>query len=341
MRAVVIHEHGGPEVLQVGKVPKPEVGPLDVLIKVWACGVNHVDLYLRQGIIGAHIPLPAIPGREVAGQVEEVGEMVEGVTPGDRVTVIPRFPCGKCEPCRIGQEGMCLEAESVPGGYAEYTSAPASSLLQLPPEISFDAAAAVALAYLTAWHMLIDRAKLRSGEDVLIHAAGSGVGSGAVQIAKLSGARVIATVSTEEKVAKARELGADEVINYSTEDFRDAVIGITEGRGVDVVVEHLGADTWERSIDSLAYNGRLVTCGAHTGVYGRVNIQEVFIKQISLLGSYLGSRHELNQLLKVVARHEIVPVIDSVYPLEEASNAHRIMEDRSQFGKLLIKPWLK
>ncbi len=341
MRAVVIHEHGGPEVLKVEKASDPVVGPLEVRIKVMACGVNHVDLYLRQGIIGATIPLPAIPGREVAGEVEEVGDLVEDFSPGDRVTVIPRFPCGKCEPCRIGEEGMCLQAESLPGGYAEYTKAPASSLLLLPTEVSFDAAAAVALAYLTAWHMLLARAQLKSGEDVLVHAAGSGVGTGAIQIAKLSGARVIATASTDEKLAKAKELGADEVINYAQEDFRDAVIGLTEGRGVDVVVEHIGAETWEKSIDCLAYNGRLVTCGAHTGVYGRVSIQEIFIKQISIIGSYLGSRHELAQLLRVVARSEIVPVIDSLYPLEGAVEAHRVMEGRRQFGKLLIKPWLK
>ncbi|MFQ5873383.1 MAG: zinc-binding dehydrogenase, partial [Dehalococcoidia bacterium] len=268
-------------------------------------------------------------------------ELVEEFSPGDRVTVIPRFPCGECEPCRIGQEGMCLRAESLPGGYAEYTKAPASGVLDLPVEVSFDSAAAVALAYLTAWHMLLNRAKLRSGEDVLIHAAGSGVGSGAIQIAKFSGARVIATASTNEKLSRAKKLGADEVINYTQEDFRDAVFGLTEGRGVDVVVEHIGTETWEKSVDCLAYNGRLVTCGSHTGVYGRLNIQEVFIKQISIIGSYLGSRHELAQLLKLVARGEIVPVIDSVYPLEGAVEAHRRMEERRQFGKLLIKPWLK
>ena len=341
MRAVVLHEHGGPEVLRVEKMPEPEIGPLEVLIKVMACGVNHVDIYLRQGIIGANISLPAIPGREVAGEIEEVGELVEGFAPGDRVTVMPRFPCGRCEPCRIGEEGMCLEAESLPGGYAEYTKAPVSSLLSLPPEVSFDAAASVALSYLTAWHMLISRANLKSGEDVLVHAAGSGVGSGAVQIAKLCGTRVIATASTDEKLAKAKDLGADEVINYARDDFRDAVIGLTEGRGVDVVVEHIGTDTWEKSIDCLAYNGRLVTCGSHTGVYGRLNIHELFIKQISIIGSYLGNRYELAQLLKAVGRGEIVPVIDSVYSLEGAVEAHRAMEERRQFGKLLIKPRLK
>ncbi len=225
MRAVVIQEHGGPEVLQAGKVADPEVGPLEVLIKVWACGVNHVDLYLRQGIIGASIPLPAVPGREVAGEVMELGELVTDFEIGDRVTVIPRFPCGNCEPCRIGEEGMCLKAASIPGGYAEYTKAPASSLVHLQPEVSYDMAAGVALAYLTAWHMLISRAKVRSGEDVLVHAAGSGVGSGAIQIAKMAGARVIATAGSDSKVERAKQIGADEAINYSKEDFQDAVIG--------------------------------------------------------------------------------------------------------------------
>ncbi len=341
MRAVLIEEHGGPEVLEVRKAPNPEIGPLDVLIKVWACGVNHVDLYLRQGIIGANIPLPAIPGREVAGEIVEVGELVRDFEPGDRVTVIPRFPCGNCEPCRIGEEGMCLQAASIPGGYAEFTTAPASSLITLPPEVSYDQAASVALAYLTAWHMLITRAKVRSGEDVLVQAAGSGVGSGAIQIAKMAGARVIATASSDIKLERARQIGADKTINYSKDDFKDMVIGLTEGRGVDIVVEHIGTDTWEGSIGCLAFNGRLVTSGAHTGVYGRINIQELFIKQLTIIGSYLGSRHELAQLLKVVAQGRIRPAIDSVYPLEGAKEAHQMMEERRQFGKLLIKPWLK
>ena len=341
MRAVLIEEHGGPEVLEVRKAPNPEIGPMDALIKVWACGVNHVDLYLRQGIIGANIPLPAVPGREVAGEIIEVGELVRDFDLGDRVTVIPRFPCGNCEPCRIGEEGMCLQAASIPGGYAELTTAPASSLIPLPPEVSYDQAASVALAYLTAWHMLITRAKVRSGEDVLVHAAGSGVGSGAIQIAKMAGARVIATASSDIKLERARQIGADETINYSKDDFKDAVMGLTEGRGVDIVVEHIGTDTWQGSIGCLAFNGRLVTSGAHTGVYGRINIQELFIKQLTIIGSYLGSRHELGQLLKMVAQGKIKPAIDSVYPLEGAKEAHQMMEERRQFGKLLIKPWLK
>ena len=341
MRAVLIEEHGGPEVLEVRKAPNPEIGPLEALIKVWACGVNHVDLYLRQGIIGANIPLPAIPGREVAGEIVEVGELVRDFGPGDRVTVIPRFPCGNCEPCRIGEEGMCLQAASIPGGYAEFTTAPASSLITLPPEVSYDQGASVALAYLTAWHMLITRAKVRSGEDVLVHAAGSGVGSGAIQIAKMAGARVIATASSDIKLERARQIGADETINYSKDDFKDSVMGLTEGRGVDIVVEHIGTDTWQGSIGCLAFNGRLVTSGAHTGVYGRINIQELFIKQLTIIGSYLGSRHELAQLLKVIAQGKVKPAIDSVYPLEGAKEAHQMMEERRQFGKLLIKPWLK
>ena len=236
---------------------------------------------------------------------------------------------------------MCLKAASIPGGYAEFTKAPASSLILLPPEVSYDMGASVALAYLTAWHMLITRAKVRSGEDVLVHAAGSGVGSGAIQIAKMAGARVLATASSDIKLERARQIGADETINYAKDDFRDAVMGLTEGRGVDIVVEHIGTDTWQSSIGCLAFNGRLVTSGAHTGVYGRINIQELFIKQLSIIGSYLGSRHELAQLLKVVAQGKVKPAIDSVYPLEGAKEAHQMMEERRQFGKLLIKPWLR
>ena len=205
---------------------------------------------------------------------------------------------------------MCLKAASIPGGYAEYTKAPSSSIVPLPPGVSYDMGASVALAYLTAWHMLITRAKVRSGEDVLVHAAGSGVGSGAIQIAKMAGARVIATAGTDTKLERALQIGADEVINYNQDNFKDMVIGITEGRGVDVVVEHIGTSTWENSIGCLAFNGRLVTSGAHTGVWGKVNIQELFIKQLSLIGSYLGTRHELGQLLNAVARGKVKPVID-------------------------------
>jgi NADPH:quinone reductase-like Zn-dependent oxidoreductase len=341
MKAVVFERHGGPEELEYREVPPPEIGPDEVLVRVRACGVNHLDLFARSGRLPHSISLPHTLGSEVAGEVAQ-GGILAPFKPGDRVVVSPHLMCGACEYCLSGEETLCLRGDVLGrrsnGGYAEYVAVHTRQILAIPEGVSYDAAAAVTLSTLTAWHMLVTRARIRPGEDVLVLAAGSGVGSGAVQIAKQGGCRVIATASTDEKLAKAQDLGADFLINYSNTDFRAEVRRLTDKRGVDVVVEHVGEVTWEQSVGSLARNGRLVTTGATTGARGAINIDRLFGAQLSVIGSWGGTRAELRKVLKMVAEKRIQPVIHAVYPLSEAAQAHRVMEDRAQFGKLLLHP---
>jgi NADPH:quinone reductase-like Zn-dependent oxidoreductase len=310
------------------------------LIAVRACGVNRLDLWVRSGTHPLKIPLPHILGAEIAGEVAAVGRGVENLAVGTPVVVSPYLHCGQCDACLAGHEETCFSlriiGREVDGGYAEFALAPARNLIPLPPELPYEAAAAVALAALTAWHMLITRARVRAGETVLVLAAGSGVGSAAIQMAKLSGARVITTASRDEQLALARGLGADEAINYAQTDYRAAVMDLTHGRGVDVVCEHIGAATWDQSLGCLARNGRLVICGATTGGLGTVNLWQLFGRQQSVLGSYGGSRSELRTILDLVRDGRLRPVIHQTYPLDEAPAAHRQLEARRQFGKILL-----
>lgn len=342
MKAVIFERHGGPEVLQYKEVPLPDVGPDEALIRIRACGLNHLDLFVRNGTLPHSVPLPHIPGSEVAGDIERVGDLVTAFRPGDRVVVAPYLFCGVCEFCLAGEETLCIRGDVLGrrsnGGYAQYVVVPSRQLLTIPEGVSYDAAAAVTLSTATAWHMLVDRARMRPGEDVLVLAGGSGVGSGAIQIAKQGGARVYATASSQEKLDKARELGADVLINYEESDFQAEVRRITNKRGVDVVIEHVGQSTWEKSIGSLARNGRLVTTGATTGPSGAVDINRLFGLQLSVLGSWGGTRANVRSVLKMVAARRIQPVIHATYPLEEVAQAQAVMEDRAQFGKLLVHP---
>jgi NADPH:quinone reductase-like Zn-dependent oxidoreductase len=341
MKATVFHEHGDINVLKVEDMPQPTPGLTDVVVKVHACGVNRLDIYSRTGRTKI-APMPHIAGSEVAGEIAAIGDAVSGLTAGQRVAVAPYLFCGQCEFCRSGEEVICLKSDIVglgsQGGYAEYIRVPASSIVPLPPEVNYVSAAAVGLAAITAWHMLTKQAPLTPGQDVLVHAAGSGVGSAAIQIAKLSGARVITTVGSAEKIEHARKLGADEVINYREQDFFQEVRRITNKRGVDVVVEHIGASTWEKSTASLTRRGRLVTCGATTGNEGNTNLWNLFAKELSLIGSYGGTRQDLADVLKLVATHHFQPVVDSTYTLEQIGKAHQRMEKREQFGKLIVTP---
>lgn len=342
MKAAIFDRHGGPEVLEYREVPLPNVGADEALVRVRACGLNHLDLFIRSGKLPHSIALPHISGSEVAGDVERVGELVSSVKPGDRVVVAPYLVCGVCENCLSGEETTCLRGDVLgrrsSGGYAQYVSVSARQLIPIPEGVSYDAAASVTLSTLTAWHMLVTRARMRPGEDVLVLAAGSGVGSAAIQIAKQGGCRVFATASTQEKLDRARKLGADIVINYAETDFRAEIRRITDKRGVDIVVEHVGESTWEASIGSLARNGRLVTTGATTGPNGAINIDRLFGAQLSVIGSWGGTRGELRTVLKMVAERRIQPVIHATYPLKDAAEAQKIMEDRRQFGKLLLHP---
>ncbi len=340
MKAVYFNETGGPEVLRYGDVPRPVPGPNQALIRVRACGVNRLDLYSRTG--RTKVPLPHISGSEAAGELIAygVGVSPEPVPVDAAVAIAPYLACGTCENCRNGDETLCVRGDILglasQGAFAEYVVVPVSSLVPLPDGVDAVSAAAVGLATITAWHMLITRAGLRAGETVLVHAAGSGVGSAAIQIAKLAGARVIATAGSTAKLDQARRLGADDVINYSELDFAQEVRKLTGKRGVSVVVEHVGAATWEKSLACLTRKGRLVTCGATTGNEGAINIWTLFAKELSVIGAYGGTRADLATVLGLVAGGRLKPVIHRVLPLESVAEALRMLESRESFGKIVI-----
>ena len=341
MRAIVMHRRGDPEVLSYETdFPQPAVGPDDVLVRVRACGLNRVDIFTREGQQGVRPPLPHILGMEVAGDVAAVGENVTGVAVGDRVLPPPSVPCGRCEWCRRGVANICPNQQVLGrtrhGGYAEFVLVPNVNLLPIPPGLSYEQAAAIIVAFGTAWHMLVTRGQARPGETVLILAAGSVVGTAAIQVAKYLGCRVIATASSDAKLEKATELGADAIINYASERFDRRARRLTDGRGVDLVIEHVGTDTWQHSVAALAPMGRVVTCGSTTGRWGNTDLWSLFGKQISLLGSFGATHEELMTLLPLVVDGTLKPVIDRTFPLEQAADAHRYMADRQQFGKLVL-----
>jgi NADPH:quinone reductase-like Zn-dependent oxidoreductase len=342
MKAVRFHEHGGPEVLRYEDVPEPEIRADEALIRVRACSVNHLDLFVRGGLPGIRYPLPRILGADVAGEVVRTGDLCWRVKPGQRVLLAPATSCRQCEWCVSGHDNRCAKyavlGAQVDGGYREYMAAPEWAVIPIPAELSFADAAAVPLVFLTAWHMLFARAGLEAGEDVLVLGASSGVGSAAIQIAKLFHCRVIATAGGEAKMAKAAELGADFVIDHYAQNIAAEVRRITGKRGVDVVVEHVGAATWERSVQSLAAGGRLVTCGATTGYDVKLDLRFLFSKQQTVMGSYMGTLGELHRVLKFVFAGKLRPVIDTTFPLAEAEAAHRRLERREQFGKVILTP---
>ncbi|HLA10024.1 MAG TPA: zinc-binding dehydrogenase [Pyrinomonadaceae bacterium] len=342
MKAVMFREHGGPEVLEYTSVPDPEPGADEVLVEVRACALNHLDVFVRSGLPGITIPLPHILGNDVAGVVRRAGELVDWVQPGEEVILQPGVSCGHCAACLAGNDNFCPQYDILgyrrDGGYAEMIVAPAVNVIPKPRNLSWEEVAAVPLVTLTAWHMLVTRAQVQPGEDVLIHAAGSGVGSIGIQIAKLRGARVIATAGSDEKLARAKELGADEVVNYSPDDWPKQVRRLTDRSGVDVVFEHTGSATWPGSLVALKNGGRLVTCGATSGYDARTDLRQVFYRQLSILGSFMGSKAELIAAMKFIESGAIKPVVDRVLPLAEARRAHELMENRAQFGKLVLVP---
>jgi NADPH:quinone reductase-like Zn-dependent oxidoreductase len=342
MQAARYHRFGGLGELVYEEAPTPRPGPGEVLVKVEACGVNQVDILSREGRTPFKTPLPHVSGSDVAGTVAEVGDDVKGLGTGQRVVILPTLSCGTCSMCSVGEDNMCLKGGifgvMCHGGYGEYTVAPARNIIPLPANLDFIDAAAVAIVGATAWHMLVTRATLRQGEDVLVVAAGSGIGAMAIQIAKLSGARVIATAGRPEKLAKARELGADFVVDHSKPDWSAEVRRITDRRGVDVVFEHVGAATWADSLASLTRNGRLVTCGGHSGFQVNIDLWHLFVKQLTLSGSFAGTRQDLLDVLKVAGRGLLRPVIHAVLPLAQAVEAQRLMEQREVFGKLILTP---
>ncbi len=341
MKAVRFHEHGGPEVLKYEDAPDPVIGPHEVLVRVRACALNHLDVWARQGMPGLKIPLPHISGSDIAGEVAAVGSIVTRIKPGQRVVVSPGISCGQCPHCLSGRDNLCpsyqiIGGYRIDGGYAEYVKLPEVNILPIPDGMAFEAAAAFPLTFLTAWNMLVTLARVRSGDEVLVMGAGSGVGSAAVQIAKLFGARVIATASTDEKLGKAKELGADEGINYASQDLVAEVRRLTAKRGVDIIFEHVGGTVFEKLIPALATGGRLVTCGATAGYLAQTDIRYLFMREVSILGAHMGSKADLLRIKKELERGRLKPVVDRVFPLKDAAEAQRSMEDRKVFGKLVL-----
>ncbi len=340
MKAVVFHEHGGPEQLRYEEVAPPKPGPGDVLVRVKACALNHLDIWIRQGIPAYRIPLPHISGCDVAGVVEAVPDGFRGVVPGDRVFVSPGLSCWTCGQCLAGRDNLCpsfgILGAQVDGGYAELVAVPALNVLAIPGSLSFEEAAAFPLVSVTAWNMLFGLAGLRPGETVLVMGAGSGVGSMAVQMARVVGARVMATVGSEEKALRARELGVDVVVNHTTENLTQKVKEFTQGRGIDVVVEHIGPAVWESCLHALAKGGRLVTCGATTGAEVKLDLRLLFSRQLALKGAYMGPRAALVEAAALIGRGAIKPVVDRVFPLREARQAQERMLDRKVFGKIVL-----
>jgi NADPH:quinone reductase-like Zn-dependent oxidoreductase len=342
MKAARIHQHGGPEVLVYEGAPEPTLKPDQVLVRVRACALNHLDLFVRAGIPGISFSMPHVLGSDIAGEIIATGDLCERVKPGWRVLLSPGLSCRQCEECLSGNDNFCRRytvfGYAVDGGNTELLAAPEYGVIQIPDDLGFEEAAAAPVVFLTAWHMLMARARIQPGEDVLVLAASSGVGSAAIQIAKMFQCRVIATAGGEAKLAKARQLGADYAIDHYRQDISAEVKRITGKRGVDVVVEHVGVATWPKSLESLAPGGRLATCGATTGYNAGIDLRYLFSKQWSLLGSFAGSMGELHRVLKFVFRKQLKPVVDLVYPLAEIRAAHQRLESKEHFGKVIVKP---
>ncbi len=341
MRAFQVREHGGPEALEPRELPTPEPGPGEVRVKVRACALNRLDLWVREGVPGHTFPLPLIPGSEIAGEVDRAGPDTDSLPPGSEVLLAPGVSCGECERCSTGEDMLCrhygILGEHRDGGYAEFVVVPARNVLPKPERLSFAEAAAIPLVFLTAWHMLVARAALAPGEDVLLHAAGSGVSSAGIQIARLRGARhILVTAGSDAKLERALELGATHAVNYRQQDFLDTVRSVVGRKGVEVVFDHVGGATFERSLRALGWGGRLVLCGATSAPTAEVNLRALFFKNQSILGSTMGGMPELIELLKFVTAGRLDPVIDRVLPFEQAPAAQAALEQREQFGKIVL-----
>jgi len=342
MNAVVLREHGGPEVLRFEQLPRPEPGPGEVRVQIRAVALNHLDLWTRRGGPAFHLEFPHRLGADIAGTIDAVGAGVDDVIIGSNTVVQPGLSCMRCAACLGGHDNLCrryrILGENAQGGYAEYLVVPRVNLAPYPDRLSFPEAAAAILPFLTAWQMVVHKARVRPGHTVLVHGAGSGVGVAAIQIVKLFGGTVIATAGADAKLACARELGADDTINYRTTDFVAAVRERTGKRGVDVVIDHVGGDTFVGSIKATATGGTIVTCGATSGFTPAVDLRHVFFRQLAILGSTMGSKADLLAVLEHVAAGRLRPVVHAVMPLAQAADAHRMLEDRAAIGKVVLEP---
>ncbi|HEY3066033.1 MAG TPA: zinc-binding dehydrogenase [Methylomirabilota bacterium] len=341
MKALAFNEFGGPEKLRLQDVPDPKPGADEVLVRVRACALNHLDLFVREGIPALKTPLPFWTGCDIAGEIADVGAAVSGVKVGDRVAVNPNLTCGRCEFCMQGEDSMCLRygilGEHVPGGMAELVKVRGDNVLALPAHVSFEDAASFVLTNMTAWRMVVTQGRVGPGQDVLVIGVGGGVSSTAVQIAKLCGARVLVTSSSDEKLERARGLGADVLINYAKDDWPKAVFEQTARRGVDVVIENVGAATWKHSLRALKKGGRLVTCGATTGPIGETDLRIVFWNQISIIGSTMANRKEFHDVMRLFFAGRLRAIVDEVVPLEEGAAAQQRLAEGKQFGKIVLR----
>jgi NADPH:quinone reductase-like Zn-dependent oxidoreductase len=342
MKAMALRAHGGPEVLALEELPEPVPGPGQVRVRVGAVAMNHLDLWVRNGLPHLKLAYPFLLGADVAGTIDALGDGTSGVAVGDEVVVNPGWSCGRCRECLSGRDNLCrsyqLMGEDRSGGYAEKIVVPQQNLVPKPRSLSMAEAAAIPTTFLTAWQMLTRKAPVRPGDDVLVMAAGSGVGVAAVQIAKLHGARVIATASTDDKLARARQLGADETINHKSQDLVAEVKRLTGKRGVDIVFEHVGAEVWPKLILAAARGGRIVTCGATSGWDARTDLRHVFFRQLEILGSTMGPKGDLFPIVDHVGAGRLAPVVDRTLPLADAQAAHRLLESRAHFGKIVLIP---
>ena len=326
----------------MSEAPEPTIGPDEVLVRVRAVAMNHLDLFVRGGLPNLKLPLPHILGSDIAGEVAATGDWVPDLEVGERVVVNPGSSCGTCEHCLAGEDPLCRDykilGEHRPGGYATHVAVPGKSVIRLPPESPFEQAAAAPLAFMTAWRLLITRGRIRPGEDVLVLGAGSGVSTAAIQIAKLAGCTVYATSSSEAKLEKARALGADVTINHKTMEIDKAIWELTGKRGVDVAIDHVGKDTIAKSVRALRRGGRLLICGATTGGLAEVDLRYIFWRHLSILGSTMSSHREFEEVMRLVFMGKIRPVVDRVFPLDQAREAHEYLERGDQFGKVVLVP---
>jgi NADPH:quinone reductase-like Zn-dependent oxidoreductase len=342
VRAVRFHEFGGLDVLRLEEVDDPRPAADEVVLDIAVCALNHLDVDVREGVSRFPVEVPFTLGLEVVGRIAEVGDGVEGWQLGERVIPYLMQTCGLCRFCRTGRESLCTSpgfvSFSTSGGYAEKLACEASQLIRVPDELSDEEAAALQIAFASAWHMLFTRGDLRAGETVLVNAVGSGVGSAAVQLAHLAGATVIGTARTSEKLARASELGMDYGINYSEPDVVEEVMRLTDGRGVDLVFEHVGGEFFQMGLDSLSKDGRLVTCGAHAGEVVPFDIIPFFRTQKSIIGSFVYTREEVETVLELARRGKITPLVYRTFPLADARAAMETMERREHFGKIVLRP---
>jgi len=341
MKALAFNEFGGPDKLKLQDVPDPKIKPSEVLVRVRACALNHLDLFVREGIPALKTPLPFWTGCDIAGEIAEVGAGVQGVKAGDRVCVNPNLTCGRCEFCARGEDSLCVRygilGEHVPGGLAEFVAVRGDNVLALPANVSFEDAASFILTNMTAWRMVVTQGQCGPGHDVLIIGVGGGVSSTAVQIAKLCGARVIVTSSSDEKLEKAKALGADVGINYKKNpDWAKQVFEASGKRGVDLVIENVGAATWKDSIRSLKGGGRLVTCGSTSGPIGETMIPLVFWKQVHIIGSTMANRQEFNDVMRLFFAGKLRAIVDEVVPLKDGAAAQQRLGEGKQFGKIVL-----